>query len=289
LVAIHAGWNEIWLFGEKTREIWYNDGSTPFVPINGSTLSIGCKAPYSIQWIRDSFYWLNNIDQVVKSNGNSYVVVSDAIGNFLTESFEQQNIIGDYLYIDDKHLYVLTNSDYSNTGLTLVYDTISNEWQGKWGRWSGEYNRYRGQSYIKSDIGFLIGDYANGKIYFFGNTYQDDGGLLRSSWLTGWIDHDTLLRKRSFQLRLRILRGEAQKTINSVIEPCQLMVRWRDDGYRVFGNVHYIDLGKIGDYEYYVSLNRLGIYRMRQYEFSITDNAPCIMASAEELIEEIPL
>ena len=83
----------------------------------------------------------------------------------------------------------------------------------------------------------------------------------------------------------RVLRGYGEKEINNNQEPMQLMLRWRDDGDRTWGNVHYLDLGKIGDYSFYTLINRLGKYRMRQYELSITDDTPLIIASAEELVE----
>lgn len=291
VVAIHTSWDEVLVFGTKTVERFYNDGVTPFVPINGGTLSIGCGAPYSITLIRDYFYWLSDSNELVRSTGNSYEIISEPVGDFFTNKFDNSNIIGDYIQLysekNKHHLYILTNPDYEQDGVTLVYDIIKNEWQGRWGYWDDKYTRFRGNSYAEANSMALLGDYANGKIYMFGETYEDAGDLLRSSWLTGWVDHGTMAFKESHQLRLRILRGEAQKydSKNEATKGCELMVRWRDDGDRTWSNVHYINLGKIGEYKYYAHLNRLGRYRMRQYEFFMTDDAPLIIASAEELIE----
>jgi len=64
-----------------------------------------------------------------------------------------------------------------------------------------------------------------------------------------------------------------------------LMLRWRDDGSKTWGNTHELDLGETGEYEFYVSLRRLGMYRSRQYELSVTDDVPVVIADAEELVE----
>jgi hypothetical protein len=279
VVAIHARWNTLWVFGEDTVEQFYNDGVTPFVPLNGATLGIGCNAPYSVQWIRGSFYWLNNDHQIVKSSGNSYEVISDPVENFLTKRFPEINIIGDFIQMKGRQFYILTNPDYESDGLTLIYDIISKEWQGRWSFWDTKDKRFRGQSYVKLESDYVFGDYNNGIIYIFGDDYEDYGQIMRSAWLTGWLNHGSLKWKRSSQLRFRVLRGEGEPDVSY-----QLMVRWKNDGNREWSNVKYIDLGKLGDYNYYYTINRLGKYRMRQYEFSITDNVPCIIQSAEELV-----
>ncbi|MBS3777153.1 MAG: hypothetical protein KGY70_18300, partial [Bacteroidales bacterium] len=130
----------------------------------------------------------------------------------------------------------------------------------------------------------LIGDHENGKIYYVrSNKYKDDNNTMRSAWLTGYIDHGTGLKKRSLKLRLRLKRGD----ITDDTTP-ELMLRWRDDGSQVWGNSRHIDLGSIGENEQYVTLRRLGMYRSRQYELSVTDNVPIIIADAEEYVEVIP-
>jgi hypothetical protein len=289
LTAVHARWNEIWLFGTRTVERWYNDGETPFVPFDGGVLSTGCEAPYSIQWIRGAFYWLNEERELVRSAGNSYEILSGPVENLLRDTRTISDAIADYMTVGGETFYVLSLPSYSSDGLTLVYDITKNEWQGEWNYWdsvASSYERFRGQCYVfaTSWNRHLLGDKDNGKIYYMRtDKHQDNGDIMRSAWLTGHVDHDSSLKKRSAKLRLRVQRGEGAEGSTP-----KLMLRWRDNGNEVWKNIHYLDLGELGEYEMYLTLRRLGIYRSRQYELFVTDDVPIVLAEAEELVEVIP-
>jgi len=286
LIAIHSRWAEIGLFGSEMIEMWYNDGETPFVPRN-AVISIGCLAPYTIQWIRGFFYWLNENREIVRSTGQSYDVLSDPIRQTLREPKEISNAIADHVTVKNEDWYVLTLPNYGDNGLTLVFDLRKNEWQGTWSSWDpndSTQKRFRGNCYLYVPDWNLhiLGDHFNGKLYSMKSDVQTDAGeILKASWLTGNIDHDTELRKRSYKIRFRVLRGEGGNTTPV------LMLRWRDDGNKAWSNTKYIDLGKTGETDFFVSLRRLGMYRSRQYELSLTDDVPIAIADAEELVEII--
>ncbi len=290
ITAIHAQWSEIWLFGKRITERWYNDGETPFVPLQGGIISTGCLAPYTIQWIRDRLYWMNENREIVVSAGESYQVVSDPVGDILREAKDISNAIADYVVVAGQNWYILTlPSYYGEYGITLVYDIKKNEWQGRWNYWKSDssgYEHFRGNCYafIQGWNLHLIGDRSNGKVYYIRPAkHKDAGDTIRSAWLTGFIYHGTGNKKRSKKVRFRIKRGEGTSD-----DPPKLMLRWRDDGSQTWGNTHYINLGKSGDYEQYVSVRRLGMYKSRQYELSVTDDVPVVIADAEEEVEVIP-
>jgi hypothetical protein len=286
LTAVHARWHEIWLFGKRTIERWYNDGVTPFVPLQGGVISCGCPAPDTIQWIQGGFYWLNENREVVRSAGQNYEILSGPVHDLIREAKTVSDAIGDYITVGGNNFYALSLPDYGSYGLTLVYDIGQNEWQGQWNYWDSEnsrYERFRGNcyTYVPAWNKHLLGDRSNGKVYYMRtDKYQDDGDTMRSCWLTGWIDHGTAQNKRSHKVRFRIRRGEGEMESSPV-----LMLRWRDDGSKTWGNTHELDLGETGEYEFYVSLRRLGMYRSRQYELSVTDDVPVVIADAEELVE----
>lgn len=288
LMAIHTQRSRIFLVGTRTIEAWYNDGVTPFVPINGGVVSTGTRAPHTIQWIRDSFYWLNEHREVARSAGQSYEVLSSPVADMLVQARTVSDAIADYQTDGGKNLYVLSLPSYGDYGKTIVYDVEKNEWQGEWNYWdstNARYERYRGNCYVFVPAWnkHLIGDKSNGLVYYIDFTnHQDNGATMRSAWLTGNIDHGTGREKISREIRFRVLRGEG--SVNS--EP-ELMIRWRDNGNQEWGNTHYLGLGKLGDYDYYVSLRRLGKYRSRQYELSVTDDTPVTIADAEEMVEVI--
>jgi hypothetical protein len=111
--------------------------------------------------------------------------------------------------------------------------------------------------------------------------YQDAGDLIRSSWITGHIDHGTSRTKRSNTLRIKARRGEGGSSDST------LMLRWRDNGSKTWSNTRNISLGKTGEFEFFKDEYRLGSYNSRQYELSITDNVPLSMVYIEEDIEVV--
>lgn len=287
LVALKEAWGEFWGFGRRTIERFYNDDVTPFRPIDGAVIPTGCCAPHTIQWVRGGFYWLNEHRELVRSSGQDYEVISTPIQNILHDARQIEDAIGDYVTMGGQSFYILTLPSYQQEGLTLVYDLQKNEWQGKWSHWddiNAKHEMFRGNAYgfVTRWNKHVIGDALTGYLYSFSFDYNmDDGEMIRSVWLTGHIDHGTHRRKRSFKLRFRLLRGYGSNNP-------QLMIRWRDDGDRTWGNTYYLDLGNTGYYEFYLSMRRLGMYRSRQYEISVTDDVPIVLASAEEDVEALP-
>ncbi len=294
LVAVHSRWNEIWLFGEKTVELWYNDGVTPFVPFSGGVISTGCLSPHTIKYARDSYYWVNENREVVRSTGQSYQIISDPIKNLLRDSESVSDAIGDYVTVGGEDWYILSLPSYGDFGVTIVYDIRKDEWQGEWNYFETtdfQNSRYRIRQFRMNAYTYvplwnlhLIGDTRTGEIYSLSKEFSDDAGdLIRSYWVTGNINHGSSLRKRSYKLWFRILRGEGATDSAPVF-----MLRWRDDGSKVWSNTIELSLGESGDYEYFVAANRLGMYRTRQYELSVTDGVPFVVAEAMEDIEVIP-
>jgi hypothetical protein len=283
VVAISHGWGEVACFGTQTVENFYDDGVTPFVPIAGASIETGVSARYSIKLIDNSWFILNEERRLVRIIGRQPQVKSIPVDRIISGLSTVADAIGDHLTVGGRTFYVLT---FPAANKTLVYDYARDEWAGEWGYWeNNEYGRWRGNCclYIPKWNKHLVGDYENGKIYEISpDVYQDDGNIIRSMWRTGNIDHGTSMKKRSLELRIRARRGLGD--INSVAPT--LMIRWRDDGNKAWGNTRNLNMGLAGDTEFYIRLHRLGAYRSRQYEISCTDNIPIGIVSVEENIEQ---
>jgi hypothetical protein len=107
---------------------------------------------------------------------------------------------------------------------------------------------------------------------------------MRTVRRTGYVDHDTLAKKKCNSLTLKFKRGAG---IPSSTTTPYVMIRWRDDGNATWSNEHVLSLGKVGETEFITKMTRLGIYRSRQYEFSVTDNVPLILIDAEADVDII--
>jgi hypothetical protein len=282
LKAIHVGFREISLFGETSIETWYNDGVSPFSRIEGAMIAQGTNSPYSIKQEDNGYFMLNKEKRVVKIVGRQAQVLSQPI----------DNILGAIADVTDAQGEIITQNGTSLYGIRvgerfLIYDFSTNEWVSEWSKYTptkGAYERFRGQHFINVDPWgiTLCGDYNGNKLYKLDfDTYQDLGGTLRPSWLTGQISHGTGNEKRSNALRFRLKRGQGTP---GGVEPV-LLVRWRDDGSKVFSNPVKIPLGFTGDDFIYVEDYEWGVYRSRQWEFACTENVSIAIASVEEDVE----
>lgn len=217
--------------------------------------------------------------------GRQPIILSQPIDDILSESAAVTNAQGDLLTLKGNTLYLLTINNR-----TFVYDYAAQEWVGEWGYWNKEtaaYDQFKGMNFINvKEWGLtLCADKTTGTIYKFDfDTYQDDGDEIRSSVVTGNIDHKTGREKRSSELRLKLKRGKVSKTSVDDIDP-KMLVRWRDNGSKVWSNYREVSLGSSDVDGFYYSLFQLGSYRSRQYEFVCSDNTPFSIVEADEDVD----
>ncbi len=270
------------LFGRTSTEFWVNDGTSPFTRVQGLTFDRGCGARYSPAKLGDTWLWLDNRRFVVRATLNKIEEVSGAIDKELQALSIVEDAIGDLVTVRGWSLYILT---FPGANRTFVYDLKQNDWF-EWGAWNtttGIYDRFRGSSFTYSPKWnfHLVGDKANGKIYkLTKDVVEDAGSVIRSSRRTGFITHNTSAKKRCKALRIRLKRNAATAT-----DPAPVMqVRWRNDG-GAWGTSRSVSLGVAGDDDLFVTLNQLGSYRTRQYEFSHSDSSDWILMGADEDVD----
>lgn len=285
LNAIHSAWDEIAVFGTNQIENFYNDKTTPFSAIPGGNINDGTLSPWTIKSNKDFYFYLNADRIVIQLAGRQAIEISDAINNLIDGDLDYENAEGEFFKLSGKELYLLTIG-----GRTFVFDIKLKEWVGEWGTWdknTASYRPFRARNFINvKPWGLtLCTDKDTGTIYKLDfDTFQDDGEEVRSSIITGQIDHGTGREKRSNELKFRLRRGEVAKTSTDQVEPL-LLYRWRDDGSKVWSNWREVPLGFEGDKEFYFSDYQLGSYKSRQYNFVVTDNTPFTIAEVEEDVE----
>jgi len=283
LIALHVGWREILLAGTDSVEIWYDDGVTPFVRLNGGFVQRGVGAIYSIQQVGGNWMWLDESRRFVKLDNRTPSIVSFPFNKQIQGLSVVADAVSAMMEIDGLPLYVIS---FPTAGRTFAYHYAKDAWQD-WGYWNtslASYTAFRGRQYCFARPWnlHLVGDIGNGKVYSASRSYfTDAGNPIRTTRRTGFVSHGTMLHKFSRQLRIRLKRGAG----NASVTTPQMFVRWRNDG-GAWGNDHYCSLGQVGQYEYVAKLNNLGRYQLRQYEFGHTDNSDFILVGAQELIEE---
>lgn len=282
IVALAVHNREIFLFGEKTLEIWENDGISPFVRVPGGFREYGCVAPASITTLGDSIFWLDDERHIRGYSGGSSQIISTPFDSELADFSTVDDCVGFSMQFNGKQFLVFT---FPAEARTLVYNVQLSDWS-EWCFWdtdAGSYSRWKGQSYCHAiDWGVhLVGSRMDSMLFVMEDSaYDDAGSEIRMQRQTGFIDHGSLARKRTRELLFRVKRGAVDLATTPVV-----MLRWRDEGRDAWSNEHRVSLGDVGNREFVARLKMTGIYRARQYEITATDSAPILFGKAEEVFD----
>lgn len=144
----------IYLLGERTSEIWYDAGLTPF-PFGFYTgapvIQYGCLAPFSPAVIGDSLLWVALSSSgrrcIVKASLQAQQASTYPIDVALEKYPDATLAIGD-AYSDRGHTFYRVSFDESNVSWAL--DVEGGEWHkdGEWNRTTGQWESWRPRYYV---------------------------------------------------------------------------------------------------------------------------------------------
>ena len=291
LVALMVSNRQIYLFGQKSLEIWYNDGSTPFSRRQDFYLESGCLAKYSVVNVEGNFFWIDDKRRVISLSGSSPKVISYSIQNIINNFTDVSDAIGDNIMVGGRGFYVL---HFPSQSRTFAWDYIGEYW-AEWANWSDpgtNFTRWFGNCYVQCPDWnlYVVGDCTSSKVYSVSFEYNDfNGEHMRFLKRSNVIDGQTRNRKISKRLSIMAKRGFGKSEENNTLDTNQMahmMIRWRDNNGR-YGNTVFIPLGRLGEQDREVSIYRMGQYVDRQYEISITDKVPFVIYRLEEDVEVV--
>lgn len=171
---------EVWLFGTKTTEIWFNEGvnAFPFARLQNAFIEVGCAARWSVAKTANTVFWLGNDRVVYQAAGYQEVPISTyALGQEI-EGYSTINDAIAYTYTDKNHkFYVLT---FPSESKTWVYDITTQLWHERehyaYNVNTGDFGiRHRSNTYTYFNSSHVIGDYKNGNLYRFKRDVYTDG------------------------------------------------------------------------------------------------------------------
>lgn len=281
VVSMRVFNREIYLLGQRTIEVWENDGTTPFSRIPGGMIECGCSAPHAVIADENSLYWLDHTRKLVRWNGKTVEALSTKYDKELQSLSYVTDATAFKVSLDG---YIFFVFNFPSENRTLVYNQTVDDWS-EWGEWdnaTASYSRWIGNCYAYSErwglhllgrkdqlvVSELSADYAD-----------DDGETIRLVRTTGHIDNGTSKTKRCSELRFRARRGDGLATRTP-----KIMLRYKLDN-RNWSNIKELSLGDVGEYEIILRDQRRYIYRTVQYEFSATDAVRVVFSKAEAEVE----
>ena len=267
IVSVCRAGRDLWLFGERTIEIWSNVGATdfPFIRVSGGFVSRGTAARFSIATRLGGALWLGDDRVVYTASGVTPQRIS-------THAMEQA--IAGYARVDDAQgwvyeleghaFYVLT---FPSAGETWVCDLTA---QATWHERESEgVNVWRATRGVAFAGGVVAGDAVDGRLWLLDPTYPYEGDEQIIRVATGTCFHSEG-RKVFFSRMNADFETGVGLNAGQGSDPA-VWLSWSDDGGRTFSNDATAGLGAIGQYRTRVEWRRLGSARERVFRLQWSD------------------
>jgi hypothetical protein len=274
IYAIKSHKRKVYAFGGKSVEVFMNtgDATAPFSRIEGSTLNIGCSAPYSVARLGDSLYWFTNTGQVARTSG---------VGGFQIVSVPQmERLWSQFAWTDDaigvpivwmgREWYAIR---FVSAGKSYVFDALAADLGlFPWFEWSTGLLASEVAIPIMSStitdsttsgVNTLMGGSSGGKIYKLSHsTYANDGTAFTTRWYPNPIIEDHRII-RHHQIDIDLYEAAVSSTQN---------LRYTDTRGRSYVTPTEITMGVgSGYYNQLFRWSMLGHSRDRQYDWYCSD------------------
>lgn len=244
----------VYMFGTKTIESWWNDGTgnPPFSRIEDGTIEVGLAAIHSIAVDDQLIYFLGDDHQVYVLSGTVPVpllplTIVREIRKFTTKS----DAVGWTMQIDSQWFYVLK---FPSADRTFIYPrpTKSLADRGVKGNWfelssgvSGA--RYNGDGYVFVYGKHFVPDEDGDIAELDEETYTENGNVIKRTRVLAPI-HAGLYKqpgKKLYIAYLRLLGATGKGVLTGQGSEPQIMLRYSQDGQN-FSNEIRGDVGKLG-------------------------------------------
>lgn len=275
--AISADWwqamtvnqGRIWLIGEHTGVVWWDQGgsSVPFAPIQSSVFSYGITAPWSLVVVGDSVRWLSQSiygDGIfVSARGYRPERISDHASETALANYKAAARIDDceaLTYQQDGHVF--TAFRFPSANATRVYDDTTQLWheRGYWNATTGQYEAWRPRIHVEAFGKHLVGNAVTDQISYLDQQYttEADGSVIRRVRIAPTLHGEG---ERVFVDRLEVFLEPGltpQEDPTVYFSNPKVMLRMSYDGGKTWGNERQCAAGRTGEYTRRVAFTRCG-------------------------------
>lgn len=266
LLGVLTDHRETWLFGLKTVEVWANTGASPFPfeRVPGALLERGCAAARSPAKMDNSVFWLGDDRIVYRADGYQPARISTHAVEEILRVGTVSDAYGMTYFQGGHHFYILT---LPSLGRTLVFDAATSLWHERQSGTALVPAVWDVQCIFEAFGKTLVG-LQGGKIAELDlDTYTDLGSPIRSAITSTPIYPDgkrAILSEIEIECELGVGISSGQGSDPAV------MMRFSDDA-ATWSNERQGSLGPMGVRLKQAKWYRLGAFRQRSVEFSISD------------------
>jgi hypothetical protein len=260
-VSIISDQRELFGFGDKTLEVWYNSGDTDntFQRFQGGFKQMGCVAPFTAQKLDNGIAWLTKNergDAMVATLGEGYAprFISTPEVSYQLSKYSTVSDAFAYTYQDEGHeFYVLT---FPTEQRTWVYDVSTQEWHQRAHTINGTFpHRERYNCHVFAFGKHLMGDFSNGKIYQLDSTVGkiESTRIPRERTSPDVTNEEKRVRISEFHLDMEEGTGDPNDATDTTI-----WLSYSKDGGHTWSNEVSRSIGDAGDYRRRIIWRRLG-------------------------------
>ena len=286
IVASFARDEQIYFFGTKTVEVWYNDGVTPFSRLTQGVVEQGCNVHQSVQWSEalQTFIWVNRSNQLVKLVGRTAVSISETLDRrlgFLSQSNST------YFSQGKAHTFSWNGRPFYFLNFALQDSFCVDLLSGNWYQWlsssaitfGSNYGTFLGKTFAETKKGVYVGaGTATSKIYLLKSTEDqtelprdDTTNYVRPLVRTGHIDRgDPGVSKLCKSLTFNFTKLSIDPGTHDDYT-CTIYMRYRDNGKTDWSTEKTVTVVGSGENPQQLTktVYNLGMYKTRQWEFHI--------------------
>ncbi len=272
----------LWLVGEQTTEIWYDQpsGSFIFQRIEGPFIEQGCVDANTAQKTEDGLLWLSQSKrgnlQVLLASGETVTPVSNQGVSYALSKYALSGW-SSYSYGQDNHMFYCLNPPNGTSTWCFDITTTSLAGQSMWHERTYLNNGQEERALVDNIIpfnGYLIaGDYKSPYDYYFDPTNWTDNGVAIQRLRTAPHIADDMLMVYHNLFQLYCKTGVGTVTDNGVQRAPLVSLRWSDNGGVTYGNYLTQSVGQTGEYIHREQFWSLGLCEgsSRVYEVLYTD------------------
>ena len=287
LVMVLSVARMLWLFGDRTTEVWWNSGNAdfPFSRNESAFIETGTVAAGTVVRAGGSVVWVGNDERgrgtVWHAQGLQPARISTHAIELALSGYSRLDEASAFAYQQGGHefyqLSVPPSAD--DGGGTWVFDFSTGLWHER--SFLGDDGEEPHRAWVGT-VAFgevVVGDREDGRLYTYDlEHYTDDGDPIRRMRQTQHINQgDKRIRFNSFELQAEPGVGLETGQGSSPVA----VLSWSDDGGHTWSNEHQASMGVIGAYLNRTRWTRLGVGRDRVFRVATSEPVPVVWLGAE--------
>lgn len=247
-IRVYAFREQLYIFGERTVETWYNSvtGNPPFARVQNATMQVGLGAVHTVDSTDSFCYFLGDDRRVYRFSATQpQNITSIAISHQLDILGDISDAIGGVVRIEGQSFYILS---IPSGNKTFAFNEESSAWFEL--STGADEDRYIGESYVEVYGKRLIADKASGGVLELDlDTFTDNGEVRIFERVFGPINGTSLQApgERILMSWVDIIMQMGAGIITGQGENPQLMVSASFDGGKSFTNEDDVLIGRQGE------------------------------------------